>query len=193
MMINAIFLTFGIAGLLLFRFVKPTHAVAIVCMTGWLLLPVGNFPRGSAEVVFPYWITGTAVPSDMLLTKIWVPPVVALLGAFWMDRETLRHWRPNWTDIPIVLWCLWPIGQWLFVTNPDPHPVIASLYLTASWGVSWTLGRIYFCGDRGGRQLIISITASLAIIIPVAVTEGIFGSKFYGWVYELHPFRFDGQ
>ena len=85
-MIEAIFAVFGIVALLLFRFVAPARAVAVTCFTGWLLLPVGHFPKGSAEVIFPYWITGVAVPSDMLLTKMWWPPVLALAGALLTDR-----------------------------------------------------------------------------------------------------------
>jgi hypothetical protein len=192
-MIEAIFAAFGIAALLLFRFVAPARAVAVTCFAGWLLLPVGKFPAGSAEAVFPYWITGAAVPSDMLLTKMWWPPVVALAGALWMDRETLARWRPGWMDVPMALWCLWPIGQWPFVDNPAPQPWVASLYLAAAWGAPWLLGRVYFCDHEGGRRLIEAMVAGLVVITPIALIEGILGPRFYGWVYELHPFRSDGQ
>ena len=191
-MIEAIFTVFGIAALLLFRFVAPATAVAVTCFAGWLILPVGNYPAGSAEALLPYWITGAAVPSDMLLTKAWWPPVIALAGALLMDRETLARWRPGWIDLPIILWCLWPIGQWPFVVNPDPQPWIASLYLTAAWAAPWLLGRVYFCGDDGGRRLMTAIVAGLAVITPIALIESILGPRVYGWVYEVHPFRFDG-
>ena len=92
-----------------------------------------------------------------------------------------------------MLWCLWPIGQWSLVANPDPQPWIASLYLAAAWGAPWLLGRVYFCGEDGGRHLIASMVAGLAVITPIALIEGIFGPRVYGWVYELHPFRFDGR
>jgi len=191
-MIEAIFAAYGIVALLLFRFVAPSRAVAITCFAGWLILPVGNFPAGSTGTVFPYWITGAAVPSDMLLTKMWWPPVVALAGALWVDRQTLARWRPGWADVPMVLWCLWPIGQWPFVENPEPQPWIASLYLGAAWGAPWLLGRVYFWGEDGGRQLIASMVAGMAVLVPIALIEGTFGPMVYGWVYELHPFRFDG-
>src|SRR3981081_971241 len=121
-MIEAIFATFGIAALLLFRFVAPARAVSSACVSGWLILPVGNFPAGSADAIFPFWITGTAVPSDMLLTKMWWPPVVALAGALLTDRKALTHFRPGWVDVPMVLWCLWPLVQWAVVESPDPQP-----------------------------------------------------------------------
>lgn len=192
-MIDIIFAVFAVASLLLFRVVAPAPAVAITCFAGWLLLPVGNFPAGSADAIFPFWITGAAVPSDMLLTKMWVPPVVAFLGALWMDRQTVARWRPGWIELPIGLWCLWPVGQWPFVASPDPNPLIASLYLTASWGTPWLLGRLYFCGSDGGRRLLAAITAGLIVIAPVALLESVFGPRIYSWIYDLHPFRFDGQ
>ena len=191
-MIEAIFAAFGIAALLLFRFVAPARAVAITCFTGWLLLPVGHFPDGSADVTFPYWITGAAVPSDMLLTKMWWPPVLALAGALLTDRKTLARWRPGWLDVPMFLWCLWPIGQWSFIAHPAPQPWIASLYLAAAWGAPWLLGRLYFSGNNGGTRLIMAIVAGLALIAPIALLEGVMGPRLYGWFYEIHPFRDDG-
>jgi hypothetical protein len=192
-MIQAVFAAFGFTALLVFGFAPPALAVAVTCFAGWLLLPVGNFPAGSADAVYPYWITGAAVPSDMLLTKMWWPPVVALAGALWKDRESLARWRPGWIDVPMVLWCLWPLGQWLVVDdNPEPQAWIASLYLAAAWGVPWFLGRVYFSGDGGGRRLITAIVAGLAVIAPIALVESVLGPRVYGLFYELHPFRSDG-
>jgi hypothetical protein len=192
-MVEGIFALFGIAALLLLQFIAPRYAVAITCFTGWILLPVGSFPPGSATAIFPYWITGAAAPSDMLLTKMWWPPVVALTGALLKDRKTLIRFRPALVDMPMALWCGWPIVQWAFVQGPDPQPWIASLYLLAAWGAPWLLGRIYFGGPDGGRQLLIALVAGLAVIAPVALIEGILGPRVYGWLYEPHPFRFDGQ
>ena len=84
-MIEVVFVAFGFVALIVFCLVPTAYAVAITCLAGWLLLPVGNYPAGSAEAVFPYWITGAAVPSDMLLTKMWWSSVVALVGALLTD------------------------------------------------------------------------------------------------------------
>jgi hypothetical protein len=191
-MVVTIFALFALASVPLFRLAPPASAVAVTCFAGWLLLPVGNFPAGSSESTFPYWITGAAVPSDMLLTKMWWPPVVALAGALWRDRKAVLRWRVGWIDVPMILWCLWPIGQWPFIAHPEPSPWIASLYLAAAWGAPWVLGRIYFPGQEARVQLITLIAAGLAVLTPIALLEGIMGPKLYGWLYELHPFRFDG-
>jgi hypothetical protein len=192
-MIEGIFATFGIVALLLFLFIPPARSVAITCVVGWLLLPVGNFPAESASVIFPYWITGAAVPSDMILTKMWWPPVVAFSGALLTDRNALLRFRPRWVDIPMALWCGWPIAQWAFVQDPVPEPWIGSLYLLAAWGAPWLLGRVYFGGPDRGMQLLSALVATLIVLAPIALIEGILGPRVYGWLYEPHPFRFDGQ
>jgi hypothetical protein len=191
-MIEVVFGTFGIVALVVFCFVRPAYAVAITCFAGWLLLPVGNFPVGSAEALFPYWITGAAVPSDMLLTKMWWPPAVALSGALLFDQNAVRTFRPSWLDLPIALWCSWPIAQSSVAESSDPQSWIASLYLLLVWGVPWLLGRIYFGGLEGGQRLLTTLVSCLFVIVPIALIEGVVGPRVYGWIYEPHPFRFDG-
>lgn len=191
-MIEIIFAAFALAAALLFRWAEPGRAVAITCFAGWLLLPVGNFPPGSADAAFAYWITGAAVPSDMVLTKMWWPPVVALAGALWRDGKTLLRLRPAWGDAPMVLFCLWPIMQAPFAMHGDPSPWAAALYLGAAWGAPWFLGRVYFHGPEGGIRLLGSLVWGLPVLVPMALLEGLVGPRVYGWFYEPHPFRFDG-
>jgi hypothetical protein len=188
----AIFAAFGIAALLLFHFVRPSRAVAITCVAGWLLLPVGDFSSDAPTAGLPYWITGAAVPSDMLLTKMWWPPVIALAGAALADTQSLMRWRPAAIDAPIAMWCLWPLAQSYFVSNVQPQPWTAVAYLAATWGAPWLLGRIYFPGESG-KELIAAIVAGLAVIVPIALVEGILGPKLYSWIYEDHPFALDGS
>jgi hypothetical protein len=191
-MVGIPFVIFAVLALALFRVLPTAYAVAVACFGGWLLLPVGNYPAGSVAAVFPYWITGTAIPSDMLLTKMWWPPVIALAGAMLADRATIKKIRVDWVDLPMIAWCLWPLVQGPFITSPDPLPWVASLYVAAAWGVPWLLGRVYFSGFKGYRLFIVALTASLVIILPIALIESVGGPKVYGWLYEPHPFRFDG-
>src|SRR4029079_14627096 len=190
-MVEVIFAVFAIATLLLFRFFAPPTAVAITCLAGWVVLPVGNFPTGPSDASVPYWIIGTALPSDMLLTKMWWPPVAALAGALLFDRKSFAECRPRWIDVPIGLWCLWPMGQAYFIERPDPQAWISSLYLAASWGVPWLLGRIYFSGSDGGKHLLGALVAGVVVIVPIDLVERILARSFYDWIYERHPLRFD--
>jgi hypothetical protein len=195
--IDIAFLAFALVAWLPFRFCRPAVAAAIVFFGGWVLLPVGHYAPGSAEAVFPFWITGLAVPSDMLLTKAWVAPAAAVAGAALFDSATLRRWRPGWVDLPMAAWCAWPLAQTTLLSLATdavarPSGALASLYLAGAWGLPWILGRIYFTTVDGQRLLARAMTASALACLPFSVIEGIVGPMLYDHVYETHPLRADG-
>ena len=187
------YLVFAIAGLAAFRIWRPAVAALAVFLGGWVLLPVGVFPAGAADVVFPYWITGLAVPSEMLLTKSWVAPGVALLGSLVFDWRTLRQLRPTAFDAPVALWCGWPLVQAALSSQADPAPLLSSLYLAGSWGAPWLLGRIY-CSNADGQQLLMrGMTWSALACLPFSLFESVAGpGGLYGLLFGPHPFRADG-
>jgi len=192
MNIDLVYAAFALAALAVFRFLPPAVAVLVVFLGGWIVLPVGVFPPGSSAVDFPYWITGLAVPSDMLFTKAWVAPAAALLGALVFDRAALLRLRPVWADLPLVLWCLWPLLQSAGAAQPQPAGWVASLYLVGSWGLPWLLGRLYFATPDGQLLLIKGLVLGGVACLPFSLIEGVFGPVTYAWLYELHPFRLDG-
>jgi len=100
MSIAAIYLGWAVATWVMFRRCRPAVAVLGSFLGGWILLPVGSYPAGSADAVFPYWIIGLALPSDMLLTKAVAAPVAAGLGVLLFDRRALACLRPVWLDAP---------------------------------------------------------------------------------------------
>jgi len=192
MNVDIAYLAFVLAAAAAFRWRPPAEAALLVFLGGWLVLPVGHFPPGSAAAEFPYWITGLAVPSDMLLTKAWVAPAAAVLGLLAFDRTTLKRLRPVWMDAPVLLWCAWPLLQSALVADARPNGALASLYLAGSWGLPWLLGRACFA-SAGGRLLLVKGLALAGLAcLPLALFEGMFGGQLYGLVYEPHPFRADG-
>ena len=193
MRIEIAFLVFVPCALAAFRFARPAVAVLAVFLGGWIVLPVGHYPAGAAGAEFAYWITGLAVPSDMLLTKAWIAPVTALFGALVFDRKRWRGLRPVALDVPIALWCLWPLLQSAFVPEAQPPGWIASLYLAGCWGTPWLLGRVYFAHRDGLLLLAKGLVLSALACLPISLIEGINGALLYGFVYEPHPFRFDGD
>jgi len=78
------------------------------------------------------------------------------------------------------------------VENPNPQPLIASLYLCAAWGGTLAPRPDLFLRQRWRQATIASMVAGLMVIVPIALLEGAFGPLFYGWFYGLHPFRSDG-
>ena len=192
MKVDIVYLLFALCAPGLFLACKPPRAVLAIFLGGWVLLPVGHYPDGSAQAVFPYWITGLAVPSDMLLTKAWIAPAVALLGALLFDRRAWRGWRPRPIDATIVAWVLWPLLVAPFSPPADPPAGLSSLYLAGAWGIPWLLGRVYFTSPDHQRELARGIAWSGLACLPFSLVEGVVGPSFYSAVYETHPFRNDG-
>lgn len=191
--VYVVYCVFGLAAIGVFRLCRPAVAAMLVFLGGWVLLPVANYPPGSASGAFPYWIIGTALPSDILLDKAWVAPLGVLLGAAFFDRRTLLAWRPGTVDLCIAAWCLWPLCQSFFVDRPQPSGWIASGYLTGCWGLTWFIGRVYFSSAAGRLDLLRGLALSALALLPFSIVEGVFGVSVYGLVYGPHPFRFDGS
>jgi len=192
MSIAAIYLGWAVATWAMFRRCRPAVAVLGSFLGGWILLPVGSYSAGSADAVFPYWIIGLALPSDMLLTKAVAAPAAAFLGVLLFDRQALARLRPVWLDVPIVLWCLWPAVAAAFAAEPRPAPLLAVGYLAAAWGLPWLLGRLYFASAEGRLLLVKGLVLSALACLPFSLVEGALGPVVYDAVYETHPFRADG-
>lgn len=193
MNIDIVYGVFALAALGVFAWQRrPAVAAMLTFLGGWVVLPVGHFPAGSAAAEFPYWIVGLALPSDMLLTKAWIAPAAAMLGVLAFDRAALLRLRPVWADAPMLLWCLWPALRAIGAPGGDPAGWLASLYLAGCWGLPWLLGRLY-CADAAGRRLFVTgLALAGAACLPFSLIEGIGGPQTYGWFYAAHPFRLDG-
>lgn len=175
-----------------FKWCAPRTAVLAVFLGGWLLLPVGIYPNGAASSAFPYWLIGAALPSDMLITKAWVAPASALLGVLVWDRKSLADCRFGAWDVPMLLWCAWPLLQWALRPDAQPDPLWASLYLAGSWGLPWILGRVYFSTREGQGALLKGLAWAGLACLPFALLEGISVPDLYADVFQLHPFASDG-
>jgi len=186
------YVAFCAVAIAIFFLLEVRRAILVVFLGGWLLLPVTDYPPQAIQARFPYWITGAAVPSDLLVTKAWIVSVVAFAGAALRDIPRLRAWHPRAIDAPIVLWCLWPLVSGLLAARPDPSPILASFYVVGCWGLPWLLGRIWFTGQDGGLSLIDGLAGAGLACLPFALLEGALPAWLYGLLYELHPFRNDG-
>jgi hypothetical protein len=191
--INAVFIICLVVALAVFKLLKPPVATLMVLLGAWILLPVGHYPTGSADAIFPFWITGLGIPSDMLITKAWIGPWAALVSVMVFDIKTLLAFRPRWAEAPMLAWCTWPLLQSVLVAAPSqPAGVVSALYLLGCWGLPWLLGRLYFSTPEGLRQLVRALTYSALAMVPFSLYEGVFGPNAYGIFFEPHPFRADG-
>jgi hypothetical protein len=178
--------------LIAFKVLPPHKAVLSTVLGGWILLPVGIYPAGATSSVFPYWLVGSAVPSDMLVTKAWVAPASAMIGMVLTDWRRLSKFKANIFDLPILGWCLWPVIQGYLTQISLPDAVLSSSYLIGTWGFPWLLGRLYFSNFEKQRSLLIGIAWSGLACFPFALWEGMFGPTLYDLFYEPHPFAKDG-
>ncbi len=183
--------------LIAFKLLAPRTAALAVFFGGWLFAPVGVFPAGSSQAGeggHPFWILGSALPSDMLLHKAWAVPCAVVLGALLFDRAWLRRFRLSWFDGPVMLWCAWPLLESLLLAgDPRPAGAVASLYLAGTWGLTWFIGRVYCAGTEGLFALARALALSGLACLPFALAEGMAGAQTYGWFFEPHPFRHDGN
>ena len=166
-------------------------AILLVTIGGWWLLPVAHYAEVATGTRFPWWITGIALPSDMVVTKAWIPPLVALGGASVRDWRRLSTWRPAAVDLPIGGWCLSPLVQAIAMPSSPPG-WLATLYLTGTWGLPWLIGRVWLSGREGELGLLRGIALSGLANVPVAILEGVRPAWLYGLLYGPHPFRLDG-
>lgn len=191
MPIDAVYLAFFAAAFGAFRALPVRPALLLVCLGGWMLLPVGTYPP-TEGATFPWWISGLALPSDMLVTKAWVAPVTALLWGVVFDPGALGRLRPAWADALMAAWCLWPLTGGLLAGKADPDPGVATLYVSGVWGAGWTIGRIWFRDPEERLLLLKGLGLSAAACLPIALVESTAPPSLYALVYEPHPFRLDG-
>jgi hypothetical protein len=186
------YLIFFVLSVVAFSRLPIRPAILFIFIGGWLLLPVGRFPPLQNAGGLPWWITGLAVPSDMLFTKAWAAPAAAFVGAAAFDFRGLRSWRPTPIDLPMALWCLWPLIAGLLTPTSSPSPLTGALYVSGCWGLPWLLGRIWFNSQEERVLLISGLALGGLACLPLAVAESFRAPWIYDVTYGPHPFRLDG-
>lgn len=76
---------------------------------------------------------------------------------------------------------------------PNPNPLIAAVYVTGCWGLTWLLGRIWFSGPDGWLTLMKAVSFAGLACLPIALAESFGPPELYDLFYSPHPYRFDGS
>ncbi len=191
-LVSAFYAGFALLSLPLFRLLPARQAIAVVYLAGLLYLPPLAYPPVDPRV-FPWWITGSALPSDLMLGRAWVVPLVALVGGLAVDRAAWRAFRPCLGDLAMLGWCLWPMAQTLVVPGTSsPAGWRSALYMMGVWGVPWLLGRVHF-STRDDGWLLLKIFCLVTLpLAPFALWEGLAGPGLHDAMFGHHPFRADG-
>jgi hypothetical protein len=184
-----------IMGALLFRFLPGRVAAAIGLVGAWAFLPVAPYtpamftePGGAVSPMH-----ALALPTAFTLNKATAVALGCLFGAVLFDWTTLREAiRPSWYDLPIVAWCLVPLGS-AWMNGLELGEALGLVrYGVLTWGVPYAMGRAYFADVEGLRTLLIAWTLGGLAYLPLCLAEFIQGPWLYDLLYGPHPYRFDG-
>ena len=191
--ILACYLIYVLVAMSLFALRTQRQAALIAYFGGWLLLPVAIYdPRTITAQGFTLDIIGTALPSDLLLTKALIIPLGILAGLAWRAPSLLRAFRPGLPDAFMAAFCLSPLLALLGGHIGPGSALVQSAYLAGVWGGSWIIGRVLL-NDGGGHQALVrAIAASGLCLVPFALIEGWRGARVYTLLYGTHPFYADG-
>lgn len=190
-LVTALYLAFPVLSLALFLRLPARTAVALVYLVGLVWLPPMPYPPGD-PAAFPYWIIGSALPSDLLVGKAWIAPLTALAGSLIFSSESWSRLRLRALDMILLAFCLWPSVQSLIVPAASPAGWQSSLYLLGVWAIPWFLGRVH-CQDADDIWHLLKILVGVMLsLVPLAIWEGIASPNLYGALFEQHPFYLDG-
>lgn len=192
-MTSIVYLAFVALAPLLTARMAPGRAVWLVYFAGLMLLPPLAYGAVSATDTFDWRIIGNALPSGSAAGSALVAAFAALLVAAVRDGARLLRWRPGLLDLPMALFCLWPLAQeWLLGTPADPRGPMAALWLALVWGVPWILGRVWLAEPQGRSDFIRMFVIAALPLVPVAYVETIVDWRLHEALFGPHPFALDG-
>ncbi|MEP6785787.1 MAG: hypothetical protein ABI898_08595 [Sphingomonadales bacterium] len=191
-LLTTIYASYAALAAFAFVFLKPRDAVFATYFAGWLLLPVGVYPPVVNSNWLPIEIIGLTLPSQMLVTKAAVVPLVAAAYSLIFDWRRWRAMRPAALDVFVIAFCLWPLVQGQYLSNEFPLSDDSAWYFASTWGLSWWLGRLYFKASDDRDAFLRALMIAGLVLIPAAIIEGVHGPLFYHSLYGRAPYEFVG-
>ncbi len=160
---------------------------------GWLALPVADYPATTITAgSFTVDVIGTALPSNLLVTKALVVPLVVFACLALTAPHLFRGFRFKAIDAAMAAFCLSPLLAYAAGKVPIASALAQAGYLAGVWGGTWMTGRLILRSQPGRRGLITAIAASGLVLVPAAILEGLHSPWFYSAAYGTHPFEFNG-
>ncbi len=165
--------------LILFATLQPRRALLASFIGAWLFLPNATYEFDG----FPDY------------DKLFATCAGILLAVFIFDFKRLVAFRPKWVDIPMLIWCLVPLGA--SVTNfgltqdglyDGASEMLAQIIL---WGVPYLLGRIYFTNWKEIKELAIGMIIGGFLYTPFILVEMRLSPQFHRWIFGYHQHLFE--
>lgn len=158
----------------LFAIWPPRRAAVAATVVAWLFLPIASFP----------------LPGLPDYTKTSATTAGILLGSLLFDPGRLISLRPRWFDLPILVWCLTPVGSSLLNDLGLYDGVSASVAQTIEWGLPYLIGRAYFSDREGLDELTRGIVLGGLVYVPFCLYEIRMSPQFHRMVYGYHQHSF---
>lgn len=153
--------------LALFMWLPPWRAALVAFLVGWMFLPIAEYTIKG----FPDY------------TKLSATCGVVLIAIAIFDFRRLISLRPIWFDVPVLLFCLSPSVS-SFTNGLGLHEALAVVFQQAmTWGVPYTIGRLYFYDLSRLRELAIGIVVCGVVYAPLCLFEIWKGPELHKLVY----------
>lgn len=163
-----------IVALSLCALLPPRRAIITTFVAAWLFLPTASL----------------SIPGLPDWTKMSATCVSLLLGLMIFDLDRLISFRPKWIDLPIAAWCLCSMASSLANGLGLYDGLSASLAMTATWGLPYLIGRLYFNSGDALRELAIGLFIGGLAYIPFCLYEIRMSPQLHSLVYGFHQHTF---
>ncbi len=157
--------------LLLFFITTPRRAVVISFVGAWLFLPV----------------YGYSLPGLPDFTKTTASGYAIMLGIVLFDAGRLVAFRPSIYDLPMLVWLLCPLVSAPMNDLEVYDGLSLSLQETATWGLPYFIGRLYFTDVEGLHDLALGIVIGGLIYVPFCILEARLSPQIHKYVYGFFP------
>jgi hypothetical protein len=184
------FLVWVPVSLYFFRRYPVRLALLINFIGGWAVLPSAAF--APTNVIFPYWILGTCLPSTHFFTKASVTAITGLAGVLFTNHRFFQKFELSFWDLPILAWCCVPLLAGLANSQGFVSTLRSGLYQILAWGVPYILGRLYFIDTDSLRLAAKAFVIAGLAYVPICLLEIFTGPQFYARLYGYQPYRWIG-
>src|SRR5690606_11933457 len=123
-------------------------------------------------------------------TKMNATTAAVFLGILIFDpaRFTMIKW--SWLDLPMALWCAWPMITALSMGQGAYEGASFVLDQLMVWGGPYIVGRMYLRDPGAMRELAMAIVIGGLIYVPLCLFEVRMSPQLHRLVYGYHQHSF---
>ncbi len=160
--------------LLLFALLPLRKAILTAMVGGWLFLPILKMDLAGLPDYDKIMATNCAIG----------------LGCFLWARRELFALRPQWIDLPILLWCLAPSLSSLSNHLGLYDACAVGFRQVLVWLIPYGIGRAFFKDAASQKMLAVAFILGGLVYIPFCLLEIRLSPQLNFWVYGFHQNNF---